>query len=518
VADSATVQDVPVVEMRGITKHFPGILANDGVCLDLRKGEILVLLGENGAGKTTLMNLLSGLYAPDSGEILIHGRPVEFHAPSDAIQAGIGVVHQHFCLVDVFSVAENVALSLPQRGFRLDLSTIEQEFTDLGRRYGWEVNPQALIWQLCVGEQQRVEILKALYRGAEVLVLDEPTAVLSPQEAEELARTLQEIKSAGRSVIYISHKLKEVMDVADRIVVLRGGRNVATVRKADTSERELTRLMVGREVPELQTTGKAEYGQVMLDVEDLYALGDIHDDRKLPAVAGFSIQVRAGEIVGLAGVSGNGQRELTEAIAGLRRVESGRVRLAGQDIANRQPEDISASGLSLIPEDRMGTGLVPTLGVADNAILKSYRQPPIARRGIFNLKAVHSLAQQLVRDFSIQVSNLDEPIWKLSGGNLQRLLLAREISLKPRVLVAVHPTRGLDVQATAEIHRLLLEQRRDNAAILLISEDLDEILALSDTIAVMHSGRVAGRVSRDEARIEELGMMMTGCHPKEAAA
>ena len=514
-ADSATGPDVPVVEMRAITKHFPGVLANDAVCLEVRKGEVLALLGENGAGKTTLMNILSGLYQPDSGGILIHGQPTEFRSPRDAIEAGIGVVHQHFRLVDVFTVAENIALASAEAGFQLELPAVERKLAQLAERYGWQINPRARIWQLCVGEQQRVEILKALYRGAEVLVLDEPTAVLTPQEAQELARTLRELKVAGRSIIYISHKLKEVLDVADRITVLRSGRNVATLQKDQTNERELTSLMVGREVPAASGHGHGVRGRVVLEIEGLRVWNDLAAECKVPAVDGFDLRVHAGEILGLAGVSGNGQRELTEAIAGLRRAEVGHVRLSGQDITNRDPSKISAAGLSLIPEDRMGTGLVPTLGVYDNAILKSYRRPPIGRWGLINLAQVHKYAQQLVRDFAIHVTRLDEPIWKLSGGNLQRLLLAREISARPKALVAVHPTRGLDVQATAEVHCLLLELRATGAAILLVSEDLDEILALSDTIAVIHAGRVFGQVSRDEAQIEELGMMMGGSHPAE---
>lgn len=498
-----------LVEMRGITKRFPGVLANDNVNLDLRAGEVHALLGENGAGKTTLMCILSGLYQPDAGVVLVEGRPVLFRSPRDAIRAGIGMVHQHFRLVEPFTVAENVILGLDRPRFTLDLPRVEAEVAALGERHGLKVDPRARIWQLSVGEQQRVEILKMLYRGARVLILDEPTAVLTPREARELFAVLRQMAASGRVIVFISHKLQEVMEVADRITVLRAGRNVATLASGATSPQELARLMVGREVSPCYDRVRRPPGEVLLSVEEVTALGD----RGLPALRGLSLEVRAGEILGIAGVSGNGQRELAEVICGLRRPVRGTVRVAGVDVTGCAPARIIDCGLSLIPEDRLGTGLVPSLNVCDNVILKAYRRPPLSRGAFLQPREIRRYARDLVEQFAIKVPGLDVAVRKLSGGNLQRLLLAREISGKPRVLVAVHPTRGLDVGATEAIHRLLLEQRDRGAAILLISEDLDEIMALSDRVAVMYEGQIVGEVPGGEASLEEVGLMMAGVRP-----
>ena len=498
-----------LVEMRGITKRFPGVLANDSVNLDLRAGEVHALLGENGAGKTTLMSILSGLYQPDAGMVLVEGRPVVFRSPRDAIRAGIGMVHQHFRLVEPFTVAENVILGLERPRFALDLSRVEAEVATLGERHGLKVDPRARIWQLSVGEQQRVEILKMLYRGARVLILDEPTAVLTPQEARELFAVLRQMAASGRAVVFISHKLQEVMEVADRITVLRAGRNVATLASRATSPQELARLMVGREVSVSYDRPRRTPGEVLLSLEGVEAMGD----RGLPALRGLSLEVRAGEILGIAGVSGNGQRELAEVICGLRVPVRGAVRVAGVDVTGCHPARIIDCGLSLIPEDRLGTGLIPSLPVCDNVILKAYRRPPLSRGAFLQPREIRRFAHDLVEQFAIKVPGLDVAARKLSGGNLQRLLLAREISGKPRVLVAVHPTRGLDVGATAAIHRLLLEQRDGGTAILLISEDLDEIMALSDRVAVMYEGRIVGEVAGGEASLEEVGLMMAGVRP-----
>jgi general nucleoside transport system ATP-binding protein len=509
---------LPAVEMRGITKCFPGVLANDHVDLFVRCGEVHALLGENGAGKTTLMNILAGLYAADEGEIIVQGRRVVLRSPRDAIAAGIGVIHQHFRLVDVFTVAENVTLGESHPGLKLDLRALQAQIGEICKRYGWKLDPQTRISQLCVGERQRVEILKALYHNAEILVLDEPTAVLTPQEARDLAGTLRQMAASGKAVIYISHKLHEVMEVADRITILRAGRNLTTIDRDEANERELARLMVGREVPQVEVQDTRPAGEVRLDIRDLVVGGDIAGDCEVPALNAFTLAVQAGQIVGLAGVSGNGQRELAEAIAGLRPVRSGSILLCGKDLTNRPPVEIIDAGVSLVPEDRLGMGLVRTLGVGSNAILKSYRRAPIAVGPLLNPSAVRQHAERLVQEFSVHVANLDDPVWKLSGGNLQRLLLAREMTLQPKVLVAVHPTRGLDVQATAEIHRLLLKQRDQGAAILVISEDLDELLAISDSLAVIHSGRVMGEFARSEADIEKIGLMMLGFQAAEAAA
>ncbi|MEW6546148.1 MAG: ABC transporter ATP-binding protein [Bacillota bacterium] len=496
--------------MRGITKRFPGVLANDGVNLSVQAGEVHALLGENGAGKTTLMSVLSGLYQPDAGEILVEGRPVVFRSPRDAIRAGIGMVHQHFRLVEPFTVAENVTLGLDRPRFALDLGRVEAEVARLGDRHGLKVDPRARIWQLSVGEQQRVEILKMLYRGARVLILDEPTAVLTPQEARELFAVLRQMAASGRAIVFISHKLQEVMEVADRITVLRGGRNVATLAKAATTPRELAHLMVGREVSVSYDRADRPPGEVLLSLEGVEAMSD----RGFLALRGLSLKVHAGEIVGIAGVSGNGQRELAEVISGLRPVVGGTVRVGGRELTGCHPARIIECGLSLIPEDRLGTGLVPTLPVCDNVILKGYRRPPICRGAFLQWAEIRRQARSLVEEFAVKVPSLDAPVRKLSGGNLQRLLLAREISARPRVMVAVHPTRGLDVGATAGVHGLLLQQRDAGAAILLISEDLDEIMALSDRIAVMYEGQIVGEVMAREARLEEIGLMMAGVRPR----
>lgn len=502
-----------LVEMRGISKRFPGVLANDRVSLSVRAGEVHALLGENGAGKTTLMSILSGLYRPDGGEILVEGRPVVFRSPRDAIRAGIGMVHQHFRLVEPFTVAENVTLGLDRPRFALRLAAVEQEVARLGDRHGLKVDPRAQIWQLSVGEQQRVEILKMLYRGARVLIMDEPTAVLTPQEARDLFTVLRQMAAAGRAVVFISHKLQEVMEVADRITVLRAGRNVATLEKAATSARELARLMVGREVSVSYQRTQQAGQEVLLCLEGVEAMGD----RGFLALRGLSLRVHAGEIVGVAGVSGNGQRELAEVISGLRPTLRGSIRVGDTEVTGCHPARLIACGLSLVPEDRLGTGLVPTLTVCDNAILKCYRHPPVSRGPFLRRGEIRRRTRVLVEEFAVKVPGLDAPVRKLSGGNLQRLLLAREISARPRVMVAVHPTRGLDVGATAGVHRLLLEQRDEGAAILLISEDLDEILALSDRVVVLYEGRIVGEMPAAQASREEIGLMMAGIElPKDA--
>jgi ABC-type uncharacterized transport system ATPase subunit len=513
VITEAADRGIPLVEMRKIVKHFPGTLANDGIDLEVRRGEVHALLGENGAGKTTLMNILSGLYQPDSGEIRVAGQLQSFRSPRDAIQAGIGMVHQHFNLVDVFTAAENVIIGLSSQRMQLDMRQVETRLQELGRKYGLQVDPRAKIWQLSVGEQQRVEILKMLYRDAQLLILDEPTAVLAPQEADQLALTVRQMAAVGRSILYISHKLHEVLGVSDRITILKAGRNVVTVPASQVDEKQLTQLMVGDlhvQLPDKDRQSRSTHP--VLSVKDLRVRGD----RGNEAVRGLSLEVHQGEILGLAGIAGNGQRELAEAIAGLRHAESGSVLMDGQEITNQLASRIMKSGLSLIPENRMGMGLIPELDVYDNAILKQYRNKPIAQGPFLNMQQVHRFAQGLVRDFSVRVASLDEPVWKLSGGNLQRLLLGREISSRPRLLVAANPTRGLDIQASLAIRRILLEQRSEGAAILLISEDLDELLSISDRVAVIFGGNVIGLVDTAQANLEELGLMMMGTAIKES--
>jgi ABC-type uncharacterized transport system ATPase subunit len=494
------------VEMRGITKRFPGVLANDHVDLDVYHGEVLALLGENGAGKSTLMNVLAGLYRPDEGHVTVQGQPAHFRSPRDAIEQGIGMVHQHFMLVESLTVAENVILGLRSASPILHLDQVRDEIEALSKRYGLQVDPDAYIWQLSVGEQQRVEILKLLYRGADVLILDEPTAVLTPQESAELAAILRQMTDEGKAIIFITHKLDEVMAFADRVTVLRGGKVVATLRIADTTKKELARLMVGREVLFRLSKRARQPGEAGLTVENLEAF----NDKGLPALRGVSFDICAGEILGIAGVAGNGQRELAEAIAGLRRASGGHVRVHGQDTTNRSPRQVIDAGVSHIPGDRVGVGLVPNLPVSDNLAMKAYRRPPLAQGPVLNRNALRHFAERLIETFRIATPTTETLTRLLSGGNQQKVVLAREITAGRGVLVAVYPTRGLDVGATESVRRTLLEQRDEGAAILLISEDLDELSELSDRIAVLFEGQIMGTVVSGEASAEEIGLMMAG--------
>ncbi|HIQ06748.1 MAG TPA: ABC transporter ATP-binding protein, partial [Anaerolineae bacterium] len=496
----------PAVAMRGIVKRFPGVLANDHIDFDVQAGEIHALLGENGAGKSTLMNILSGLYRADEGEIYLHGHRAAIYSPRDAINLGIGMVHQHFMLVQPQTVAENIILGLQEPRFVLNMERAEREITALSERYGLHVDPKAYIWQLSVGEQQRVEILKLLYRGADVLILDEPTAVLTPQESEELGRTLRQMAAEGKAVVFITHKLDEVAAFSDRVTVLRAGRVVDTLDTPSTTKEELARLMVGRRVlfhlekpPVVEAAG---IGQAVLSVEHLHTL----NDKGLPALLDVSFEVRAGEILGIAGVAGNGQRELAEVITGLRKATRGRVLVRGKPITNRPPLAVIEAGVSHVPGDRLGMGLVPNLPVSDNLIMKAYRRPPLAQGLFLNENAIVRFARRLIEAFQIATPSPETPVKLLSGGNLQRTILAREIEALPKrsnsgggLLVAVHPTRGLDVGATESVQRILLEQRAQGTAILLISEDLDELLVLSDRIAVMYEGKIMGVVPAEKA-------------------
>ncbi len=498
--------DTPLVKMQGITKRFPGVLANDHIDLEVQAGQVHALLGENGAGKTTLMNILSGLYRADEGEIYIRGRRTHFQSPRDAIELGIGMVHQHFMLVEPQTVAENVILGLKTPRFFLDMARIERRIAEFSQQYGLQVDPRARIWQLSVGEQQRVEILKMLYRGVDILIMDEPTAVLTPQEVEELFTTLRRMADEGKAIIFISHKLDEVMAISDEVTVLRSGRVVATVEASQTTKEELARMMVGREVLFRVEKKPVEPGGVVLEVRNLQAL----NDKGLPALKGVSFTIRQGEILGIAGVAGNGQRELAEVVTGLRKATGGCVLIAGCDLTNCSPRRVIREQVSHVPEDRLGMGLVPNLAVSDNVILKSYRDPPIAKGLFLNRQFIKRFATRLIEAFNIVTPSPDTPVKLLSGGNLQRTILAREISVGPRLMVAVHPTRGLDVGATESVRNLLLKQREEGAAILLISEDLDELLTLSDRIAVMYEGRIMGIVDAEEADVEEIGLMMAG--------
>lgn len=501
-----------VIDMRGIVKRFPGVLANDHVDFGLRGGEIHALLGENGAGKSTLMNVLAGLYQPEAGEICVNGIPVSFSSPRDAIDAGIGMVHQHFMLVPSLTVTENVLLGLDEPRFRLRLPEYHRVVADLGERFGLKVDPRAKVWQLSVGEQQRVEILKMLYRGAEVLIMDEPTAVLAPQEIEGLFETLRAMVAEGKSVIFISHKLREVTAIADRVTVLRKGKvTAAKLKTEEVGRQELARLMVGREVLFRLEKMPCEPGEVVLAVENVSA----ENDKGLPALRGISFEVRSGEIVGLAGVAGNGQRELAQVLSGLRKCEQGRIFLNEVEISNQPARFGIQRGLAYIPEDRTHVGTAPNLSVTDNIIMKKYRQPPFARGLMLDMVAATHFAKDLKAEYDIIVPTVETPVRLLSGGNLQRVILAREISGKPVLMVAMQPTRGLDVGAIEGVQRLLLAQRDAGAAILLVSEELDELLSLSDRLFVIYEGEIMGEVHVDaegepSQDVETMGMMMTG--------
>jgi simple sugar transport system ATP-binding protein len=513
----ATVKSPPKItslEMIDITKRFPGVLANDQVTFDVRGGEIHALLGENGAGKSTLMRQLYGLYHPDAGEIRINGQAVTIHSPTDAIERGIGMIHQHFMLVDELTVTENVALGLrSSRGPVLDLDKVEARIRQLSQAYGLQVNPKAPVWTLAVGERQRVEIIKALYRGAALLILDEPTAVLTPQEADDLFVTLNQMKRDGHGLVFISHKLREVLAISDRISVLRSGRLVDTVPNQGITRAMLARMMVGRDVLLERTHKPLAPGAVRLALRGVSALTVTGQ----PALRDVTLEIHAGEILGVAGVSGNGQRELAEVVAGLRSITGGRVEFDGGDVSAWTPGKRTDAGLAYIPEERMHDGIVQEFSVSENLVLQDYDHAPMSRGIFLNFAAIAQRGRDLVRDFSIRTPSIDTSTRSLSGGNIQKLILARELSRDPKVLVAAQPTRGVDIGATEYIHQRLLDQRAHSTATLLISEDLDEIFALSDRIAVIYEGRIMTIVPREEATAEQLGLLMAGVAEGAAA-
>lgn len=498
-------------EMIGIVKRFPGVLANNQVDFDVRAGEIHALLGENGAGKSTLVRQLYGLYRPDAGKILINGQEHSFSSPLDAIEAGIGMIHQHFMLAPSLSVVENVALGLKSsRGFVLDLDRVEARLMQLCARYGMKINPRALVWQLSVGEQQRVEIVKALYRGADLLILDEPTAVLTPQEVDELFKTFHQMAAEGHALIFISHKLREVLSISSRVTVLRDGAVVEACPTAESTRAGLALSMVGRPVILQYERPPFQGGPVCLEVIDLHARGDRTAGGAGEALKGVSFSVHAGEILGLAGVSGNGQRELAECLAGLRPSTHGQVLLNQKDISHASPGARILAGQAYIPEERMREGAIKDFSVADNIILEDHPRAPYSKGLFLNFKQIQLRARQMVDAFQVKTPSLDTPLKNLSGGNIQKLILARELARKPKALIASQPTRGVDIGASEYIHLRLLEQRQAGAATLLISEDLDEICALADRIAVMYEGQIMGILDGRQATPERLGLLMAG--------
>ncbi len=500
---------IPALEVKHITKRFPGVVANDDVNLTLYKGEILALLGENGAGKSTLMNIIYGLYKPTEGEIYVNGKKAEMHNPKDAIALGIGMVHQHFQLVPVMTVAENIMLgaeSVKKNGL-LDIKKVAREITELSHRYHLDVDPYATVEDLPVGVQQRVEIIKALYREAEILILDEPTAVLTPQEIEGLFEIMKRLQKQGKSIIFISHKLKEVLYISDRIVVLRNGKVVGETTPAEATQEKLAAMMVGREVILTVDKKPARPGDVVLEVKNLRAKSDLGDE----ALRGVSFQVREGEILGVAGVQGNGQTELVEVITSLKKAEGGQVIINGEDMTNASPRAITQKGQSShVPEDRHAYGMVATYSVADNLVLNTYNLPPFAKGVTVNRPAIIEHAEKLIQEFDVRTPSPHTMAGSLSGGNQQKMVVAREFSRPIKLLIAAQPTRGIDVGSIEFIHNQIVAKRDEGVAVLLVSSELDEIMSLSDRIAVMYKGEIIDIVPREEATRENIGLLMAG--------
>lgn len=502
----------PILEMRGITKRFPGVVANDHVDLELFPGEVLALLGENGAGKSSLMNVLAGLYRPDEGEIFIRGEKVHIDSPRDAMGLGIGMVHQNFMLVDTMTVAENIVLGLKATKPVPDMRKIADRVREISKHYNLKVDPNAFIWQLSVGEQQRVEILKQIYRGAEILILDEPTAVLTPQESEELNHILGRMTDEGKSAIFITHKMEEVIDFSDWVRVLKNGRLVTVKKTADTDPQELARLMVGREILFRLDKVPAEPGDIVLELKQVQAL----DGKGLPALRGIDLRIRRGEILGVAGVAGNGQRELTEVITGLHHVTDGEILINGTVMTNCSPLSIIRAGVSHIPSDRIAMGVIGDMSVAHNLVMKGYRSPPIVSRGLLNPGRIADFAKKMISLFHISTPTSGTHVKFLSGGNIQKTILAREIDSCGGVLIAAYPSRGLDVGATESVRKEMIHQRDKGNGVLLVSEDLEELLTVADRLVVMFEGLIMGEIPSKDASVELIGLMMAGV-PKEKA-
>ncbi len=495
------------MEMRAITKRFPGVVANDKVNFDIRSGEIHALLGENGAGKSTLMKQLYGLYKPDEGQIIFDGQAKTINSPTDAIELGVGMIHQHFMLVDSLTVAENVALGLKSsKGLLTDLDAVSKRIDELSKLYGLKVETDAYIWQLSVGEQQRVEIIKSLYRGAALLILDEPTAVLTPQEVDEFFNILKQMANDGHALIFISHKLDEVTAFTDRVTVLRDGKNAGNTLTKNTNKRDLAEMMVGRQLKLEPEKPLVEIGKARLELKNVTAQGD----RGVAALKNVSLDVKAGEIMGLAGVSGNGQLELAEVIAGLRLATSGEVLVDGVNVLNQAPAFAMSKGLSYVPEERNRDGMIKEFSVAENLILRESNKEPYAKHGFLKFADIAKRSKQLIKDFAVKTPSAETPMANLSGGNAQKVIMARELSRNPSVLLAAQPTRGVDIGATEYLRERIVEQRAKGTATLLISEDLDEILALSDRIAIIFHGEIMGILDRKDATLEKIGLMIAG--------
>lgn len=496
-----------VIEMSGIGKYFGTFKANDNINFDLEKGEIHVLLGENGAGKTTLMNVLYGIYEPEEGKISLNGKAVKIQNPGIAINLGIGMVHQHFMLVPVFTVAENIILGCePKKGLKIDMETARKNVSEISEKYGLFVDPDAKIEDISVGMQQRVEILKALYRGAEILILDEPTAVLTPQEIEELGIILKKLVEQGKSIILITHKLKEVMAMSNRVTIIRRGKVIDTLETKNTNVDELAEKMVGRKVNFTVEKEEAKLGDSIFSVSDL----NVQDKRKLPAVKNVSFDVKKGEILAIAGVDGNGQNELIEAITGLAKVESGSIEIKGKDITNHKPREISKSGIGHIPADRHQRGLILSYNLRENSVLGKHYDKKFSTKGFLKWKSITKYADDIIKEFDVRSTSSEELARALSGGNQQKLIIAREITRDPELIIAVQPTRGLDVGAIEFVHKKLVEERDNGRAVLLVSLELDEVLALADRIAVMYSGEIVGVLDRKDADEKKLGILMAG--------